>query len=472
MPAPDPAPGASDRFPLRVFDGLAAWRADREEREAGDCGVSGADRVASAVAGILDRVRREGDAALVAFGREFDGADLDPGSLRVPPAELADLAARADPGDRALLRRSRDRIRDYHRLQEEASFSLEAEGGAVLEWRVLPLASAGVYVPGGAAVYPSTVLMNTVPAAVAGVSRIALATPPGALERSPALAAAIEIAGISEVYRVGGAQAVAAFAFGTETIAPVLKVVGPGNAFVAEAKRQVSAFVGTDAFAGPSELLVLGDGSARPDWIAADLLAQAEHGSGDERVVLVTTSETEARAVAAAVAEQAPGQPNQATIARALGRHGAAVVVRDLDEAVDAAEEIAPEHLQVMTGDPEALADRLESAGTVLLGSFSPAAASDYGAGPNHVLPTGGAARFASPLGVPDFRRRQSRLRCTRESLGALREDFERFARLEGFEAHARSVALRFADEGRVPGRERDAGTALPAPAMNTEAAR
>ena len=472
MPVPlDPASGAPGRFPLRIFDGLAAWRADREEREAGESGASEADRVAVAVAGILERVRREGDAALVALGREFDGADLDPGSLCVPSAELADLAGRADPADRALLRRARDRIRDYHRRQEEASFVVETGGGATLEWRVLPLASAGVYVPGGAAVYPSTVLMNTVPAAVAGVPRIALATPPGALERSPALAAAIEIAGVSEVYRVGGAQAVAALAFGTETVAPVLKVVGPGNAYVAEAKRQVSAFVGTDAFAGPSELLVLGDGSARPDWIAADLLAQAEHGSGDERVVLVTTSEAEARAVAAAVAEQAPGQPNAATIARALVRRGAAIVVRDLEEAVAAAEEIAPEHLQVMTRAPEALADRLESAGTVLLGSYSPTAASDYGAGPNHVLPTGGAARFASPLGLPDFRRRQSRLRCTRESLGALREDFEGFARLEGFEAHARSVAVRFADERPVPPTP-DTRDALPATGANAEAAR
>ena len=452
-----PAPGAGSRFSLRVFRGLAAWRARREEPGAGGPGGTD-DSVAEAVAGILARVRREGDAALVALGREFDGADLDPASLRVPPEELAALAARADEADRALLRRARDRIRDYHRRQEEASFSMEVGGGAVLEWRVLPLASVGVYVPGGAAVYPSTVLMNTVPAAVAGVPRIALATPPGAMERSPALAAALEIAGVTEVYRVGGAQAVAALAFGTETVAPVLKVVGPGNAFVAEAKRQVGAFVGTDSFAGPSELVVLGDGSARPDWIAADLLAQAEHGSGDERVILVTTSAAEAEAVAAALAEQAPGQPNEAAIARALGRRGAAVVVRDLDEAVAVAEEIAPEHLQVMTADPDRLADRLGNAGTVLLGGYAPAAASDYGAGPNHVLPTGGAARFASPLGVPDFRRRQSRFRGAREALLALRGDFERFARLEGFEAHARSVAIRFADEGR------NGGNAGPAP--------
>lgn len=457
----DPAAGdAGGRFRLRVFPGLAAWRARREEPDSGGPGGQG-DPVTEAVAGIVARVRREGDAALLALAREFDGADLDRASLRVPPGELADLAAGADADDRALLRRARDRIRDYHRRQEESSFSLEIGGGAVLEWRVRPLASVGVYVPGGAAVYPSTVLMNTVPAAVAGVPRIALATPPGALERSPALAAAVEIAGVSEVYRVGGAQAVAALAFGTETVAPVLKVVGPGNAWVAEAKRQVGAFVGVDSPAGPSELVVLGDGSARPDWIAADLLAQAEHGSGDERVVLVTTSATEAEAVAAALAEQAPGQPNEATIARALGRRGAAVVVGDLDEAVAAAEEIAPEHLQVMTAEPERLADRLGNAGTVLLGGYAPAAATDYGIGPNHVLPTGGAARFASPLGVPDFRRRQSRFRGARETLSALREDFERFARLEGFEAHARSVSIRFADEGLDPNAGAEAGAGV-----------
>ena len=444
---------AGGRFRLRVFPDPAAWRDRREEPDLGGPSGTGPP-VAEAVAGILARVRGEGDAALVALAREFDGADLDRASLRVPPEELAALAAGADEADRALLRRARDRIRDYHRRQEEASFSLEVGGGAVLEWRVLPLASVGVYVPGGAAVYPSTVLMNTVPAAVAGVPRIALATPPGALERSPALAAAVEIAGVTEVYRVGGAQAVAALAFGTDTVAPVLKVVGPGNAWVAEAKRQVGAFVGVDSFAGPSELVVLGDGSARPDWIAADLLAQAEHGSGDERVVLVTTAAAEAEAVAAALAAQAPGQPNEAAIARALGRRGAAVVVGDLDEAVAVAEEIAPEHLQVMTAEPERLADRLGNAGSLLLGGYAPTAATDYGLGPNHVLPTGGAARFASPLGVPDFRKRQSRFRGARASLSALRGDFERFARLEGFEAHARSVAIRFADErgGRAPG--------------------
>ena len=459
----DPAAGdAGGRFRLRVFPGLAAWRARGEEPDPGGRGGQG-DPVTEAVAGIVARVRREGDAALLALAREFDGADLDRASLRVPPEELADLAAGADADDRALLRRARDRIRDYHRRQEESSFSLEIGGGAVLEWRVLPLASVGVYVPGGAAVYPSTVLMNTVPAAVAGVPRIALATPPGALERSPALAAAVEIAGVSEVYRVGGAQAVAALAFGTETVAPVLKVVGPGNAWVAEAKRQVGAFVGVDSPAGPSELVVLGDGSARPDWIAADLLAQAEHGSGDERVILVTTSATEAEAVAAALAEQAPGQPHEATIARALARRGAAVVVGDLDEAVAVAEEIAPEHLQVMTAAPDRLADRLGNAGSVLLGGYAPTAATDYGLGPNHVLPTGGAARFASALGVPDFRRRQSRFRGARETLSALREDFERFARLEGFEAHARSVSIRFADEGLDPNAGAEAGNAPPA---------
>ena len=430
------------RFALPIFSGAAAYRADSRRRSGASDATDPA--VTAAVTAILERVREGGDEALLALTRELDGAELEPAALRVPEEELRRAAARASDEERALLRRARARIHDYHRREREESFRVDLGGGARLEWRVFPLASAGVYVPGGTAVYPSTVLMNTVPAAVAGVPRIALATPPGALERSPALAAAIEIAGVTEAYRIGGAQAVAAFAFGTETVAPVLKVVGPGNAYVAEAKRQVGAFVGVDSFAGPSELAVVADGSARPDWIAADLLAQAEHGSGGERVVLITTSAEEAAAVAAEAARQAPGQPNEEAIARSLARRGAAVVVRDLDEAVEVAEEIAPEHLQVVTADPDRIADRFPAAGTVLLGAHSPAAASDYGAGPNHVLPTGGAARFASPLGVGDFLKRQSRVRYRRETLRGLRDDFERFARLEGFEAHARSVAARF----------------------------
>lgn len=433
---------AGGRFGVPLFEGIEAYRDDPRRAEAA---TGASDRsVRKTTAAILERVRQEGDGALVELARRFDDTDFEASRLRVSARELAGLARRTAPDARALLRRARDRIAAYHERQRETSFRMDLGNGSRLEWRTLPIAAAGVYVPGGAAVYPSTVLMNTVPAAIAGVPRIALATPPGALERSPVLAAAVETAGVQEVYRIGGAQAIAALAFGTASIRPVSKVVGPGNAYVAEAKRQLGHLIGTDAFAGPSEVVVLADDSARAEWVAADLLAQAEHGSGEERAILVTTSRALADATVTELARQAEGQPNAATIARALGRHGAVVIVPDLDEAVRLAEELAPEHLQVMTRDPEALAARLPAAGAVLLGEHSPVAVGDYGAGPNHVLPTGGAARFASPLSVGDFRKRQSVLCYQRETLEAQREDFERFARIEGFEAHARSIAVRF----------------------------
>ena len=429
-------------FAVPLFEGAAAWRADPRRR--GSEGNGSGEGVRAATAAILERVRREGDEALVDLARRFDAPDFDPSRLRVSREELEELARGAGQEAQALLRRTGERIAAYHERQRETSFRMDIGDGSRLEWRSLPIAAAGVYVPGGAAVYPSTALMNTVPAAVAGVPRIALATPPGALERSPVLAAAVLAAGVHEVYRIGGAQAIAAFAFGTASVRRVNKVVGPGNAYVAEAKRQLGQVLGTDAFAGPSEVVVLADETARADWVAADLLAQAEHGSGEERAILVTTSRELAEAAISELVRQAEGQPNAATIARALARHGAVVVVEDLDEAVGVAEEIAPEHLEVMTRDPEALAGRFPSAGAVLLGDHSPVAAGDYGAGPNHVLPTGGAARFASPLSVGDFLKRQSVLRYGERTLASLRGDFERFARIEGFEAHARSVAIRF----------------------------
>jgi histidinol dehydrogenase len=434
--------GLPDRFRVPIFEGAAAWRADPRRGRAEEGGAD--DGVRAATAAILERVRRDGDEALVDLARRFDAPDFEASRLRVRREELARFAADAGEEERELLLRTRDRIAAYHEHQHEASFRMDVGPGSRLEWKAAPIAAVGVYVPGGAAVYPSTVLMNTVPAAVAGVPRIALATPPGALERSPVLATAILAAGVHEVYRIGGAQAVAAFAFGTASVRPAPKVVGPGNAYVAEAKRQLAHRIGTDAFAGPSEVVVLADDSARADWAAADLLAQAEHGSGEERAILITTSRGFAEEAVGELGRQAVGQPNRETIARALERHGAAVVVADLDEAVQVAEDIAPEHLEVMTRDPEALADRFPSAGTVLLGAHTPVAATDYGAGPNHVLPTGGTARFASPLSVGDFLKRQSVVRYERGTLAALRTDFERFARIEGFEAHARSVAVRF----------------------------
>ena len=439
------ARGLPGRFAVPIFEGADAYRAD--PRRTSLEGTGSGQIVRERTADILERVRCDGDGALVELARRFDSADFESSHLRVGPEELAHLAADTGPEEQGLLRRTRERIAAYHERQREASFRMDLGEGSRLEWRSAPIASVGVYVPGGAAVYPSTVLMNTVPAAVAGVSRIALTTPPGALERSPVLAAAILAAGVHEVYRIGGAQAIAALAFGTATVPPVDKVVGPGNAYVAEAKRQLGHRIGTDAFAGPSEVVVLADETARPDWVAADLLAQAEHGSGEERAILITTSRELAEATVAELGRQAEGQPNAETIARALARHGAVVHVEHLEAAVRIAEEIAPEHLEVMTRDPEALADRFPSSGAVLLGEHSPVAIGDYGAGPNHVLPTGGTARFASPLSVGDFLKRQSVLRFQETTLASFREDFERFARIEGFEAHARSVAIRFEDD-------------------------
>ena len=280
-------------FAIPLFEGAAAWRAD--PRRAGSEGNGSGEGVRAATAAILERVRREGDEALVDLARRFDAPDFDPSRLRVSREELEERASGAGREAQALLRRTRARIAAYHERQREASFRMDIGNGSRLEWRSLPIAAAGVYVPGGAAVYPSTVLMNTVPATVAGVPRIALATPPGALERSPVLAAAVLAAGVHEVYRIGGAQAIAAFAFGTASVRRVNKVVGPGNAYVAEAKRQLGQLIGTDAFAGPSEVVVLADETARADWVAADLLAQAEHGSGEERAILVTTSRELAR---------------------------------------------------------------------------------------------------------------------------------------------------------------------------------
>ncbi len=426
------------RFRIPVYPNPAAWRAARRPAPGGT-----ASPVGAAVAAIIDQVRAEGDDALLRLARQFDRVELDRESLRVPDAELRELASRLDDADRALLERARDRIAAFHERQAETGFRMETPDGAALEWRVLPIPSVGVYVPGGAAVYPSTVLMNVIPARVAGVPRIALATPPGALERYSALPAAIRLAGVTETYRVGGAQAIAAFALGTGTIPPVDLVVGPGNAFVAEAKRQLADSVGIDAIAGPSEVVVVADETARPEWVAADLLAQAEHGSGDELAVLITPSEQLAAATVAEAERQAPGQPHRETIARALAARGAVILVADLEEAVAVAEEIAPEHLEVMTRDAESFADRFPGAGSVLVGPHAPVALGDYGIGPNHVLPTGGAARFASPLSVGDFRKRQSIVRRgPRWSRGSLAE-YARFARMEGFEAHARSLEIR-----------------------------
>jgi histidinol dehydrogenase len=394
---------------------------------------------------ILAAVRKDGDRALVRLTRRLDGVRLR--RLRVTPAEIRELAERADPAVVAALGRMADRIEAFHRRQRDSGFRLRHPDGSWLEERVSPLGSAGLYVPGGRGAYPSSVLMGAIPARVAGVSRLVIVTPPLTLERNPAVAAAIAIAGAGEhVYRVGGAQAIAALAYGTRTIPAVDKIVGPGNAWVAAAKRLVRGQVEIDSEAGPSEIAILADESADAGHVAADLLAQAEHGSGDETVVLVTPSRGLAAEVARLVALGRGSVANAASTRRSLARHAAVVLVRDLEKGIAAVNRLAPEHACVVARGAARLA-REVVAGGVFVGPFSPVAAGDYGIGPNHVLPTGGSARFAGPLSVRDFQRHSSVVRLTRAGLRRCAEDIVRVAMAEGFRGHAQSVLTRFEAE-------------------------
>jgi histidinol dehydrogenase len=403
--------------------------------------------VEKAVSGILRGVERGGDAALVRYTSRFDGVTLSRRRLRVSPSDVRGTARRAEPDLVASLHEMARSIEAFHRRQLERGFRVSLGGGASLQEIVAPLRAVGLYVPGGAGAYPSSVLMNAIPARVAGVPRIAVVTPPRTLEANPAVAAALVVAGVeSEVYRVGGAQAVAALAWGTETVAAVDKIVGPGNAFVAAAKRQVRGRVEIDHDAGPSEVVILADESADPGWVAADLLAQAEHGSGDETVVLVTPSRALASETVRLVWLGLPSVANGAAARRALLRHGAVVLVRGLDEGVEAVNALAPEHVEVQTRGAASLSRRLV-AGAIFVGGYAPVAVGDYGIGPNHVLPTGGAARYASPLSVRDFQRRQSVVRLTQRSLRRVAPGVVTVARAEGFVGHAQSVLTRFAAE-------------------------
>ncbi len=400
--------------------------------------------VQRAVAGIVRAVRRGGDDALVRLTARLDGVTLTPRQLRVPPSEIEALARKADPRVVSALRAMARRIEAYHSRQLEPGFRLAFADGSVLEEAVRPLASAGLYVPGGAGAYPSSVLMSAIPARVAGVGRLVVVTPPRTLERNPAVAAAILVAGVEElVFRVGGPQAVAALAYGTRTIPAVDKVVGPGNAYVAAAKRLVRGQVEIDGEAGPSEVAILADTSADAGWVAADLLAQAEHGSGDETVVLVTTSRELGAEVARLVEQGLRSVANAARARRAVRRHGAVVLVPTLGEGVAAVNALAPEHVEVMTRNASRAA-RAIVGGAVFVGPWAPVAVGDYGVGPNHVLPTGGGARFASGLSVRDFLRRQSVVTMTREGLARVTEGVVRVAAAEGFRGHAQSVLTRF----------------------------
>ena len=404
--------------------------------------------VDTSVQQIIAEVRRDGDAALVRLTERFDGVKLSPTRLRVSDTELE--AARAGlptPERRALVTASR-RIEAFHRRTMEKSFSYRDSAGLTLGQIVRPLKRVGIYVPGGQGAYPSSVLMNAIPARVAGVAEIAMVSPPGKNGDNPGVLAAASIAGVTEVYRIGGAQAVAALAYGTRSIKPVDKIVGPGNAYVQAAKRMVYGDVDIDKMAGPSEVLVIADDSASPDWVAADLIAQSEHGSGDEAAILLTPSRRVAENVSTALDRALEDLPRAEAVRRVLGKRAAAIVVENLEEAFVVANQIGPEHLELELADARRWLKHVEVAGAVFVGAHSPAPLGDYIAGPNHVLPTGGSARFASPLGAYDFLKRTSIIESSPRGVALLGPDTVRLARMEGFEGHARAVELRLNGRG------------------------
>ena len=416
--------------------------------EAAFLGFLAAKREASedvdqAVRAILADVRARGDAALVELSNRFDRADLARLGIRVTTAEIDTAVQAARPEVVAALTLARDRILLAHQRQRpEPEVRWRDAVGAELGHRWTAVQSVGLYVPGGLASYPSSVLMNAVPAKVAGVERVVMVVPAPGGEINPLVLAAARLAGVDEIYRVGGAQAVAALAYGTATIAPVVKIVGPGNAYVAAAKRQVFGTVGIDSIAGPSEVLVIADRDNDPEWIAADLLAQAEHDTAAQSI-LMTDDAGFADRVEAAVARQLPDLTRSAIAAESWRTFGAVILVRSLDEAPALADRIAAEHLEIATADPEALAGRVRNAGAIFLGKHTPEVIGDYVAGSNHVLPTARSARFSSGLGVLDFMKRTSLLSLDRAALSKLGPAAMILARAEGLEAHRRSVEIR-----------------------------
>ncbi len=391
---------------------------------------------------IIDAVIADGDAAVIALTQKFDGLTLTPETLRVSDAEI-DAAMTSSPREAVeALRLARDRIEAYHLKQKPRDEMFTDATGVTMGYRHTAIEAVGLYVPGGTASYPSSVLMNAVPARVAGVPRIVMVVPAPHGVLNPLVLAAARIAGVNEIYKIGGAQAVAALAYGTQTIKPVAKIVGPGNAFVAAAKRRVFGTVGIDMIAGPSEVVIMADADANPDWIAADLLAQAEHDTAAQSI-LITPSAALADAVESAVTRQLATLP-RATIAAASWRDfGAIILVPSLTVAIPLVDRLAPEHLEIETSDPAALADQVRNAGSIFLGAHTPEAIGDYVGGPNHVLPTARSARFSSGLGVPDFMKRTSLLQCTPDALRALGPAAITLGRAEGLDAHARSVAIR-----------------------------
>jgi histidinol dehydrogenase len=400
------------------------------------------EAVLESVAEIIEDVSQRGDEALIAYTEKFEGISLDPSALEVDPDEVEKAVNSLDPEDFNLLKLSAGRIENYHEKQSLRSWSYTDEEGVGLGQEIRPLDRVGIYAPGGRALYPSTVLMAALPAKVAGVGEIILATPSTGGRVHPLILAAAKLGGVDRIFRIGGAQAIAALAYGTESIPQVDKIVGPGNIYVAAAKRAVFGKVGIDMIAGPSEILIISDGTSRPDIAAADLLSQAEHDDLAS-AVLVTPSEDFAREVASEVDLQLKVLERSTIAQKSVEDYGAVIVTADMDEAVKIANMIAPEHLELMVKDPERVLEKIKNAGAVFMGYYTPEALGDYIAGPNHILPTGGTARFSSPLGVYDFVKRMSVISFPEQSLRRYGRKTARFAEMEGLTAHGRSIMVR-----------------------------
>ena len=410
-------------------------------------GASGYGEYEKTVADIIADVRENGDAAVIGYEKKFDRCDLTPETLRVSKEEIEEAYAALDPALIEVMKKAAENIRVYHEKQKRTSWITTRDDGVILGQKVTPIEVSGCYVPGGRAVYPSSVLMNIVPAKVAGVEKIVMCTPPGPNGKAAAgTIAAADIAGADEIYKAGGAQAIAAMAYGTETVPKVDKITGPGNIFVALAKKQCFGVTGIDSVAGPSEILVIADSTANPRFVAADLLSQAEHDPMAS-AILLTTDEELAKAVSDEIDEFLKTLSRAQIISKSLEDYGYIFVGDTMDDLVEAANTIASEHLEIITANPYEVMTKIKNAGAIFLGSYSSEPLGDYFAGPNHILPTNGTARFFSPLGVDDFVKKSSIISYSKDALRAVHKDIELLAMSEGLTAHANSIAVRFEEE-------------------------
>lgn len=397
--------------------------------------------VSAAVAEIIENVKNNGDKALFEYTKQFDKAELN--TLLVSSEEIEEALSLTEPKFLEVLGKAAENIRKFHSMQKREGFRLESEDGSIVGQKIIPVDKAGLYVPGGTAAYPSTVLMDSIPAKIAGVSELVMVTPPGANGKvNPVILAAASIAGVDRIYKVGGAQAIAALAYGTESIPRVDKIVGPGNAFVAEAKKQVYGMVSIDMIAGPSEILVVSDGKGNPKHTAADLLSQAEHDK-NASAILLTDSPEFAKAVQQEIENQLPKLIREEIARASVDSNGKIIVADSLETVIDIANEIAPEHLELCVDNPFDYLDKIRHAGSVFMGRYCPEALGDYMAGPNHTLPTSGTAKFSSALSVDDFIKKTQYIYYTKGALGSLAEDVAYFAEQEGLTAHARSAVSR-----------------------------